>query len=296
MSKQSITQALEATSPTGIVQIPEVADRFKQLYKTIHGGNGETFYEAEKFHFAKMISDNKTLQKCTKLSLYGIFMDVAVSGLSFDPGFKHLYIVPYGTNVGTKDNPQWQKRAQLQISGIGELILRVKQGQIKHADNPVIVYEGDEFRHGTRNGNSFLDHVAEVPPKGAQIIACYMKITRSDNTVDYKVITQADMERFRKFSKDPNSKAWTDGEGGMWIAKCIKHAFKNYPKLRVGDFSNLQSDTVDEEVEIVEDVIEPSMQMPKTVDYGTEAVVEIPEVEKNEPATAEAPTDNQFDF
>ena len=26
-----------------------------------------------------------------------------------------------------------------------------KQGQIKYADNPVLVYEGDEFQHGMRD-------------------------------------------------------------------------------------------------------------------------------------------------
>ena len=53
-----------------------------------------------------------------------------------------------------------------------------------------------------------------------------MSVWFTDGTSDVKVLTQADMDRFRKFSKDPNSKAWVDGEGGMWIAKCIKRIQK----------------------------------------------------------------------
>lgn len=290
MSKQTITQAIQATSATGLPSIPEVAERFKALYKTIHGANSEAFYEAEKFHFAKLVNDSDALSQCEKLSLYGVFMDVAVSGLSFDPTCKHLYLVPYNYNIGTKDAKKWVKRAQLQISGIGELALRVRQGQIKHADNPVIVYEGDEFRYGTRNGNSFLEHIAELPAKSSKIIACYIRITRSDDSVDYKVITGADMDRFRKFSKDPNSKAWVDGEGGMWQAKCIKHAFRNYPKLRVGGHTTIASETEDTEIIETQTIVETSQA--GNIDYG----IDIPSVEINQPETAELEQNNHLDF
>ncbi|MBK7885170.1 MAG: recombinase RecT [Chitinophagaceae bacterium] len=253
--KVSIIQKLDTTSPTQIVNLPEVADRFKKLYVTFNGKSGEKYYEAEKFHFAKLLQENAKLAECSKLSLYGCFLDVAVNGLSFDPTMKHVYLVPY--NVKKGDN-NWEKRAQLQISGQGELLLRMQQGQIKYADNPVLVYEGDIFKTGTRNGQLFVDHEATIPRKSDTIIACYLRITRNDDSADYKVLTMPEIEKLRKFSKDPNSKAWTDGLPGMVQAKTIKHAFKNYPKLRIlekSKFTALASDTVDEDAEVVHEDI-----------------------------------------
>jgi len=270
-------QVIEQASPFQIAAIPEIADRFKQLYSIIHpGSKSEVFYEAEKFHFMKLIKESATLSACSKMSLYGCFMDVAVNGLSFDPSFKHLYLVPFNTNVGSKNDPKWEKRASLQISGYGELLLRQKQGQIRYAENPVLVYQGDDFSFGTKDDKFFLNHTANLSKRTENIVACYLKIIRHDGTHDYKVITRDDMDRFRKFSKDQNSKAWTDGIAGMWVAKCIKHAFKNYPKVRTGEFSNLASNQVDEEPEVVSTVMKPeaSMKVPESIDYGTGEVIE----------------------
>ncbi len=269
-TKSNLLQVIEKSSPMQLPAIPAIAERFKRLYSVIHpGSKSEAFYEAEKFHFTKLIQENENLKACSKLSLYGCFMDVAVNGLSFDPSFKHLYLVPFATNIGTKQNPKWEKRATLQISGYGELLLRQKQGQIKYADNPVLVYDGDEFSFGNEGEKFFVKHVTKIPRKeNATIVACYVRIVRIDNSIDYKVITEDDMARFRKFSKDKESKAWVDGLGGMWMVKCIKHAFKNYPKVRTGDFSNLASQQVDEEVEVVAVNGNETMKVPETIEYG----------------------------
>lgn len=264
MTEQKIPllKKLNEASAQQLATIPEVADRFKHIYKTMHGTkSGEQFYEAEKFHFIKTIRDNVKLQDCTKLSLYGCFMDVAVSGLSFDPSMKHLYVVPFNTNVGTKQNPKWEKRATLMISGYGELFLRMRQGQIKYADNPVLVYEGDKFSQGIRNGQTFVEHEAVFPRKSENIMACYIRITRNDDSVDFKVMSIEEIMKLKKFSKEPESKAWIDGLPGMVQAKTIKHAFRSYPKIRKGDFSQLASETVDEDAEILN---------APPVDYGIE--------------------------
>lgn len=253
--KIGIVQKLEQTSPGQLANLPEVAERFKSIYKVMNGGKtdiAEAKYEAEKFHFMKLIQDTPALQQCSKLSLYGCFLDMAVNGLSFDKSMKHAYVVSFNTNAGTKQAPKWEKRATLMISGYGELHMRVRQGQIKHADNPILVYEGDHFQHGTKNGQVFLEHVATFPRKSDKIIACYLKIQRNDDTVDYKVLGIDEVLKFRDFSKDPNSLAWTSGLPGMVQAKTMKHAFRSYPKMRMGEFTQLQSETVDETHEAID--------------------------------------------
>lgn len=254
-SNLSIVQKLEEATPAQLATIPEVAERFQNIYKIMNGGNEEAAavkYEAEKFHFMKLLQETPALQQCTKLSLYGCFLDMAVNGLSFDRSMKHAYVVSFNTNVGTKQAPKWEKRATLMISGYGELHMRVRQGQLKHADNPILVYEGDHFQHGTKDGRVFLEHVATFPRKSEQIIACYIRLERADGTVDYKVFGYEEVMKLRQFSKDKDSLAWTAGLPGMIQAKTIKHAFKSYPKIRMGEFSQLQTQTVDESAEVID--------------------------------------------
>lgn len=275
----SITQKIEQSTAAQLPAIPEVAARFQELYTIMQGGKEEharAMYDAERFHFAKIIQDNPKLQGCTKLSLYGCFLDMAVNGLSFDPGRKLAYIVPFNTKVAGTD--QWESRASLMITGYGELHMRMRQGQIKYADNPVLVYDGDQFSFGTKGGHVFLDHVATFPRKSDKIIACYIRLERADGSVDYKVLSVEEVEKIRKFSKDPNSKAWTDGFPGMIQSKTIKHAFRSYPKMRMGQFTQLASNTIDQEEDVQE------------IDYGLNG--SSPEPSRQEPPRI--PPDDSF--
>lgn len=258
--KMTIIQKLDATSPAHIATLPEVAERFTQLYSLMNGKNSElakVAYESEKFHFMKLLQDKPELQKCTKLSLYGCFLDMAVQGLSFDPGMKHAYVVGFPTNIGTKENPRWETRASLMIDGRGELLIRTRQGQIKYADNPIVVYEGDVFKYGTRNDKVFIEHEAAFPRKSTEIIACYLRIERPDGSVDYKVFGIEEVLQLKEFSKQKNSLAWGAGLRGMVETKTIKHAFKSYPKVKLGSFSQLKSV-----------VIEPDDTPEFKIDYG----------------------------
>ena len=275
--KLTLLQKLETCAPAGIVGLPEVGQKFKHLYKVMNGGNSELAevkYEAEKFHFAKLISENKTLQSCSKLSLYGCFIDMAVNGLSFDPAMKHAYVVPMPANIGTKDNPKWEQRATLMIDGRGELIIRVRQGQIKYADNPITVYDGDNFSFGTSRGSVFLEHTATFPRKSDKIIACYLRIERPDSSVDYKVFGIEEIMKLKEFSKQKTALAWTTGLEGMIQIKTLKHAFRSYPKVKIGNFSSLQTVAIEPEVEM-------------SIDYGLNDLTPTPPIATQPPIAIE---------
>ncbi len=245
----SIVQLLAQTARPAIPAIPEVKDRFIKMFQVTHGGNLEVAqlaYESEKFHFAKLLQDKPDLQQCTPLSLYGCFLDMAVQGLSFDPAMKHAYMVAFPTNVGTKDRPQWESRATNLIDGRGELIIRTRQGQIKYADNPVVVWSCDQFSNGMQGGKKVVNHTAVHPrPENATIIASYLTITRPDGTLDYSVMDIEDVNALKAFSKQPNSLAWTKGLKGMVENKTIKHAFRSYPKVKLGFFSALKTEAIE---------------------------------------------------
>jgi recombinational DNA repair protein RecT len=263
--KVSIIQKLNDTNVTAVANLPEVADRFKNLYSLMNGKDiaaSSVKYECEAFHFNKLLNEKPELKKCSKLSLYGCFLDMAVSGLSFDPAMKHAYVVSFNVNVGTKQNPSWEQRAMVMISGYGELQIRIQQKQIKYADNPVLVYEGDYFTTGTKNNQYYVEHQAVYPRPSENIIACYIRLERLDGSVDYKVMSIDEVLKLKAFSKQPTSLAWTSGLPGMVQAKTIKHAFRSYPKMKLGSFSGLESDTTEENTDI-------------KIDYGIEETTAI---------------------
>ena len=126
--------------------------------------------------------------------------------LTLEPGAQALcYLLPRNCKVSTPQGDRWESRCNLTISGYGELALRAKAGQILHADNPVIVYEGDEFSFGERDGRKYVNYCCRIPRQSNRIIACFLKITRPDGTVDYSVMTEADWKRLEGFSAKNNA-------------------------------------------------------------------------------------------
>ena len=97
---------LNQLNPLMIAEDNRVEQKFIQMYNAIWGtAQGAQIYEKEKFNFRKILQDKPELQKCTPLSLYGCFLDIAVNGLSLDPtGRPHCYILPRSTKTGYKDN------------------------------------------------------------------------------------------------------------------------------------------------------------------------------------------------
>lgn len=262
--KITMAELLKAQRPANIVNIPDVGDRFSLLYSKMHlvpEDKGRAIFEMEKFHFAKLVNDKPEIQGCTQLSLFGCLMDLAAMGLSIDPSMKHAYLVPFNIKITTPGQPdRWEKRASLMIDGRGELAIRQRQGQIKHADNPVVVYSCDKFINGVANGFKFVTHEAVHPrPADAEIIASYIRIERPDGSVDYSVMDIQDILDLKKFSKQPESLAWTAGLKGMVETKTIKHAFRSYTKIKTGMFSKVLTEYIDAEAPLL-----------STGDYGIE--------------------------
>jgi phage RecT family recombinase len=242
---------LTSLSPLKIADDPKVAEKFMTLYSAIHGANNaKAFYEAEKFNFANVIQDSPDLQACDKMSLYGCFLDVSVNGLSFDTTKKLVYMVAYNQNIGTKEKPQWVKKAKLHISPYGELLIRQRVGQVKHVDNPKLVFKGDVFREITDEHGTKVHHEANHENRNNEIIACFVRIIRPDGSIDFKVLYRDEFENLRKQSKTPDGGSYKNNYAGMFMAKTIKHAFKTYSKVKVGQFSALE--TAIEEVDEID--------------------------------------------
>lgn len=253
---------LSAIKPLELVENEKIQDKFIELYNSIHGSKqGELILNKEAFNFKRMLAENKTLQECTPLSLYGIFLDVAVNGLSLESGTKPLaYVIARNANIGTREKPIWEKRAALVISPYGELVQRMRAGQIRHADNPIIVYDGDTFEpYLDDNGVKKIRYSAKIPRESKTIIAAFIKITRIDGTVDYEYLTIDDIQRFARYSDKNNrgkgaNELYTSDNGqidaGFLAGKMIKHAFRTYPKVRTrGTMTVTESEIENEKID-----------------------------------------------
>lgn len=264
MNAKDFMNELESMQATGVIRNERVREQFISVYNSIWQEGGESVYEREAIYYNQQLRDKKDLRECTALSIYYSFIDLAVKGLSLVPGPQTLcYLLPRNVKVGTDQQGRdlWNKVCNLTISAYGELVLRKQAGQIRYADNPVIVYDGDTFQYGEQNGHKVVNYMSAFPRTSNKIIACFMKITRADGSVDYAVMTEADWKRLERYSFKNNG-SFRDKSGnmvarganelyqsdngqidtGFLIAKCIKHAFKTYPKLKIGKGMMLESE------------------------------------------------------
>lgn len=267
MSKVNVSaQHIAALKPMEVVKDDLVRQRFIDLYGDLWGeANAEATYEREAIYFNRLLADSANLRACTSVSIFIAFIDLAVCGLSVEPGVRALaYLQPRGYKTGKKDENGkdiYEQRCTLTISGYGELVQRARAGQICHADNPVIVYEGDGFNFTDRGGTKSVEYTLNINHNSQKPVACFMRITRADGSIDYAVILEEDWRRLAGYSGKANKKwdnnarqyievpnaLYTSGEGGridsgFLMAKCIKHAFKTYPKLRIGKGTTYEAD------------------------------------------------------
>lgn len=284
MSQINLTvEQLNQMDVLDIVTSPVVRDKFISIYDTLWGsGTGEPAYERESTYFNKLLHDNPDLQKGTHFSLFTAFIDLAVCGLSLEQGTRALcYLIGRNQKTTPKTDQQgrplrdqkgyvvynWEGRVVLTVSAYGELVLRERAGQIRHADNPVLVYSNDEFSFADRGGRKEVEYVCHLPHTGQRIVACYLRITRADGSIDYSVMTEEDWVRLAQYSARQNKNGGANAlygvdqqgivniDSGFLMAKCIKHAFKTYPKVRIGRGTELQSQQTEEkEIEINDDL------------------------------------------
>lgn len=305
MSKIALkVEEISQLDPMNIATHDAVRDKFIQIYEAAWtpttGVSGEAVYEKEARNFNRILSEKEDVRtQCTRFSLFTAFLDVAISGLSLEPGARaQAYLMSRSINIGSYMGNDRQKKAKyetqavLTISGYGELLHRARCGQIRYADNPVIVYAEDTFEYGERDGSKFVNFICRMPHTSGNIVACYIKITRNDGSVDYSVMLPEDWSRLAGFSERQNrrydyqAKQWVSGKAnalygkqsdgtckidtGFLVAKCIKHAFKSYPKARIGRGTQLESQQT-EDFEINNDLY--GLDDGTTVDQSTGEVI-----------------------
>lgn len=270
----SLAQELQQTKATDIIRSERVRSQFINVYNSIWKEGGEQIYEREAIYFNQQMRDKAGLRECSGTSTFYAFIDLAVKGLTLAPGAQALcYLLPRTVKVGTDPKTGYdikEKVCSLTISPYGELLLRKTAGQIRHADNPVLVYEGDKFQYGEQNGQKIVNFMSAFPRTSNKIVACFLKITRADGSIDYSVMMEQEWLRLKEYSDKQNtyydytkkqyvtnSNSLYNKEGqidaGFLMAKCIKHAFKSYPKIKIGRGSALETEIIEQQANEIDD-------------------------------------------
>lgn len=291
-SIQVKVEELNALPATKIVENPNVEQKFIQMYNAIWGSQmGEQIYHKEVFNFQKILRENPSVAECSKMSLYGCFLDIAVNGLSLDnTSHPQCYLLPRNVKTGHKDDKGYdiyEKRASVSVTGYGELTMRMRVGQIRYADNPVVVYEGDIFSIGLENGVKKITYSAAIPRKSSKVIGGFIRIIRTDNSEDYQWLLETDIDRLARYSEKSNS-YWKNGQyvkgkpnalyssadggidPGFLENKIIKHAFDAYPKVRTGQYTIME--TIEDQADVIDYGIAEDVQQieSKPTPFGEE--------------------------
>lgn len=237
-----------------------IKSAFVTTYSKIHKVSEDealSIYEKEALYFKKAVLDNDKLKNSTRMSLYGAFLELAIQGLSIQPGAKsEAFLEARGVKVGTA----YVDTAFLRITAYGELNLRIKSGQIVRMYNPQIIYEGDHFQPTTdERGRLIVKYQPIIPRHSNVIIGGYVCIQLPGGDLDFKWLLIDDIERLKKYAttKTQNgsytnplySKENGGIDPGFLEAKIIKHAMRAYTKLRVGE--NVMMDEEEAETPII---------------------------------------------
>lgn len=256
--------------PWDVPTDPKIHSHIVALFNQVHGEGGEAFAERESRHLHSLLVDDKAKWGVSPMSVFFAYADLATKNLTLEPGAQALcYLLNRSIKVHATDKDgkiveMWENRCYLAVTGYGEILLRQRAGQIRHCDNPTIVYDGDEFSYEETDGRKTVSYRLNIGHNPARPIACFMKMTRLDGTVDYAILLPEGWARLENFSLRQNQRQTKDKEKaranalyssgmggsidpGFLVAKCVKHAFKNYPKLPIGRGMVMEADLPAEE-------------------------------------------------
>lgn len=242
---------LDNLRPVSMVDDEKVRDSFLKILIGIHlksEAEAKTILDKEALYYKKALNASEKLKSCTIISLYSAFTEIAIQGISIQPGQKaEAYLEARGINVGTKTDKQYVQTCNLAITAYGELNMRIKAGQIVRMKNPIVLYEGDHFQPLTnQRGELFVDYRPAIPRKSQKIFGSWVCIELPGGSLDFKWLLEDDIERLKNYSipkygeerGNPNAlyKSVNGGiDPGFLEAKTIKHAMRAYTKLRVAD-------------------------------------------------------------
>lgn len=172
-----------------------------------------------------MTAINKTpkLLECTTSSLIGCIVNSAQLGLMPDGVIGEGYLIPFMNN---KANPP-RMECQFMIGYRGLITLAHRSGQVKSLQARA-VYAKDEFKYEF-GLSEVLVHKPTDQVKRGDLTHAYCVVHFTNGGYVFDVMTKAEVEHIRDFSKAPNSPAWKEHYSEMAIKTIIRKIAKRCP-------------------------------------------------------------------
>lgn len=231
-----------------IFDLPAVRDNWMRTYeKTTGRTDGALRFEGEKVMLMQLFRSNSNLSKCTRESLYSVWIELAISGLSLRDGL--TYVVPY------------KQKATFQVGWKGRLEQMQQFPTVINVDEPQVVYSCDEFVYEKGMKTVIHKHRPMYPrPEGAMLHFVYMVIHHTYGTVVHMMdrdevlavrdkYSQSYKQYLDDLAKSPDGKKvqkngfngpymadieapmWVDSEAQAWRKTIVKRVYNNTPKL-----------------------------------------------------------------
>lgn len=146
-NKLALTKSMleEPKSLSGVFELAPFKESFVSNYSNVTGKkDGELVWEREKMVFMQKLFADPKFNKCTRMSVYSAFTQLATSGLSLVDD--NAYLIPY------KDVLQFQ------IGWKGRLEQISRMQSIVEVNEPMVVYQSDEFDYNLAPKPSIIKH------------------------------------------------------------------------------------------------------------------------------------------
>lgn len=171
------------------------------------------------------------LLQCAPDSIVSAVFEAAAMGLEPTGAAGGAHLVSYNTNVGTKDSPRWEKRAQLIPDYRGIIRLVTKPPSDIVSMEARAVKEGDEFTYQL-GSDAFVNHVPSLAPdrstKATTHVYSIARL-RAGGPPLVDVEDRAGIERVQKRGKERGFSPWTSDWDEMAKKTIIKRHAKVLP-------------------------------------------------------------------
>lgn len=236
--KLALTKSMleEPKTLSGVFDLAPFRNNFIQNYRKVTGNNdGSLVWEREKMVFLQKLTGDEKFQKCTRMSVYGAFTQLATSGLSLVDD--QAYLIPY------KDVMQFQ------IGWKGRLEQIARMDFIKEINEPMVVYKSDDFDYTLAPKPSILKHKRKRErPDDDELTHVYI-IYETDKGTKTFIMERHEIEKIRdnfsetyKFWKSKNGQ-WAEGKPmalpfalqfpeKYFKKTCVKTLYNSLPKTQ----------------------------------------------------------------
>lgn len=254
----------------------------------------ERFIRSAAFAIARDPKGN--LARCTQNSIIESVCAAAELKLDFTPSLGLAYLVPYGVNIGTKQAPKWEERAQLQIGYRGLVTLALRAGAVR-AIEAHAVHENDTFEHEMGTDPRIVHRRPRLGEQRGRIVGAYAIATMPDGTKQADVMDIDEVEAIRSRSKSGDFGPWKSDFSEM-AKKTVTKRLCKYLKLTPEIGKALEVDNEDTNLDPVDEQPRPSNTSRLSAAVGIEppAPAEVPEITTDDHASPGHPAHTPHEF